>query len=364
MARPALFDAMVPARPRADDTVGCAGDTRWLVHRGDRPPALGNQRNVAHRRRSLTGAGDNAVDYADHVRLRVHGVLSRIPHLHAATHSTRTGRPAGSCAAIGLAEARSSSRDCGRAAVPGGGEAAMNLPLLSALFMLFALGMYVVLDGFDLGVGALLFAQPDQRTRDRMVDAIAPTWDGNETWLVMAGITLLAGFSIAYGILIPAFCIPITAMVVALGLRGVSFEFRHNSTKLRRRWDAVFAGGSLVAGLAQGVIIGGGLQRVNIERNEFVGSPLDTFSLFTVLTGVTVVAGYATLGVGWLRLKGEDATRAFARKHQRWIPLAFLGLTILSGLIAATVQPSLVGAWPDHRVALSWCFLAFIVCAL
>jgi len=91
----------------------------------------------------------------------------------------------------------------------------MNLPLLSALFMLFALGMYVVLDGFDLGVGALLFAQPDQRTRDRMVDAIAPTWDGNETWLVMAGITLLAGFSIAYGILIPAFCIPITAMVVA-----------------------------------------------------------------------------------------------------------------------------------------------------
>jgi cytochrome d ubiquinol oxidase subunit II len=240
----------------------------------------------------------------------------------------------------------------------------MNLPLLSALFMLFALGMYVVLDGFDLGVGALLFAQRVQRTRDRMVDAIAPTWDGNETWLVMAGITLLAGFSIAYGILIPAFCIPVTAMVVALGLRGVSFEFRHNSTKLRRRWDAVFAAGSLVASLAQGVIIGGLIQGVTIERNGFAGSPLDTFSLFTLLTGVTVVAGYATLGVGWLRLKGEDATRAFARTHQRWLPVVFLALAVIATLIAVRVQPGLAESWRDNRVLLSFCFLVFTGCAL
>jgi cytochrome d ubiquinol oxidase subunit II len=236
----------------------------------------------------------------------------------------------------------------------------MNLPLLSALFMLFALGMYVVLDGFDLGVGALLVAQRDQRTRDRMVDAIAPTWDGNETWLVMAGITLLAGFSIAYGILIPAFCIPVTAMVVALGLRGVSFEFRHNSTELRRRWDAVFAAGSVVAALAQGLIIGGLIQGVKIDQNEFVGSPFDTFSLFTLLTGVMVVAGYATLGVSWLRLKGEHATRAFARTHQRWIPIAFLVLTVITALTAAMVQPGLIDSWRDHRILLSFCFLVFV----
>src|SRR5882757_8418296 len=98
----------------------------------------------------------------------------------------------------------------------------MDLPLLSALFMLFALTMYVVIDGFDLGVGTLLLAQRDERVRDRMVDAIAPTWDGNETWLIMAGVTLLAGFPIAYSILLPAFYLPLIAMLLALGLRGVS----------------------------------------------------------------------------------------------------------------------------------------------
>jgi cytochrome d ubiquinol oxidase subunit II len=240
----------------------------------------------------------------------------------------------------------------------------MDLPLLSALFMLFALTMYVVLDGFDLGVGALLLGQRDQRVRDRMVDAIAPTWDGNETWLIMAGVTLLAGFPLAYGILLPAFYIPVIVMLLSLGLRGVSFEFRHNSTTSRRRWDFVFAGGSLVAGLAQGVIVGGLIQGVNVDRNAFAGSPLDTLSPFCILTGVTVVAGYATLAVGWLRLKGEDATRAFARRHQRWVPLAFLGLTIITTLIGATVQPNLSASWREHRVVLSFCFLAFTGCAL
>jgi cytochrome d ubiquinol oxidase subunit II len=240
----------------------------------------------------------------------------------------------------------------------------MNLPLLSGLFMLFALTMYVMLDGFDLGVGALLLAQRDEAVRDRMVDAIAPTWDGNETWLIMAGVTLLAGFPIAYGILLPAFYIPVIVMLLSLGLRGVSFEFRHNSKSSRRRWDVVFAGGSLVAGLAQGVIVGGLIQGVRVDRNSFAGTPFDTFSPFCILTGVTVVAGYATLGVGWLRLKGEDATRAFARTHQRWLPLAFLGLTMITSLVAANVQPSLSASWPEKRVALSWCFIAFTICAL
>jgi cytochrome d ubiquinol oxidase subunit II len=240
----------------------------------------------------------------------------------------------------------------------------MDLPLLSALFMLFALTMYVVLDGFDLGVGALLLAQPDEHVRDRMVDAIAPTWDGNETWLIMAGVTLLAGFPIAYGIVLPALYIPVIVMVLSLGLRGVSFEFRHNSKTSRRRWDVVFAGGSVVAGLAQGVIVGGLIQGVNVNRNAFAGSPLDTFSPFSILIGVTVVAGYATLGVGWLRLKGENATRAFARTHQQWLPLASVALTGIVTLIGATVQPGLHAVWRDHRMALSSCLFVFVACAL
>src|ERR1700674_2870953 len=240
----------------------------------------------------------------------------------------------------------------------------MDLPLLSALFLGFALTMYVMLDGFDLGVGALLLAQRDERVRNRMVDAIAPTWDGNETWLVMAALTAFAGFPRAYGILVPAFFVPVIVMLMSLGLRGVSFEFRHNSATSRRRWDVVFAGGSLVAALAQGLVVGGLIQGLDTDLDSFGGSPLDTFSPFCILTGVTVVAGYATLGIGWLRLKGDDATRAFARRHQRWVPLAFLGLTIITTLIGATVQPNLSGSWRDHRVALSFCLFAFTGCAL
>jgi cytochrome d ubiquinol oxidase subunit II len=197
-----------------------------------------------------------------------------------------------------------------------------------------------------------------------MVDAISPTWDGNETWLIMAALTLLAGFPLAYGILIPAFYVPVLLMLLALGLRGVSFEFRHNSETARRRWDAVFAAGSLVAALAQGLVVGGLIQGVDTDLDSFGGSPLDTFSPFCLLTAVIVVAGYATLGVGWLRLKGDDATRAFARRQQRWIPLAFLGLAIITGGIAATIQPHLVVAWHTHRTALSLCVVVLAGCAM
>src|SRR5271156_2387862 len=130
----------------------------------------------------------------------------------------------------------------------------MDLPLLSALFAAFALTLYVMLDGFDLGVGTLLLAQSDERLRDRMIDSIMPTWDGNETWLVMAGVALLAAFPIAYGILLPALYLPLIIMLLALGLRGVSFEFRYQVDRHRRLWDMVFSVGSIVAALAQGLI--------------------------------------------------------------------------------------------------------------
>src|SRR6266853_6562663 len=121
----------------------------------------------------------------------------------------------------------------------------MDLPLLSASFLAFTVTLYVVLDGFDLGVGVLLLFQPAVSFRDHMVDSITPTWDGNETWIIMAGVTLLAAFPTAYSILLPAFYIPIILMLLALGLRGVSFEFRVQSNRHRRAWDVAFATGSL-----------------------------------------------------------------------------------------------------------------------
>ena len=135
-----------------------------------------------------------------------------------------------------------------------------------------SLSLYVMLDGFDLGVGALLLVQPDEQLRDRMVDSIMPTWDGNETWLIMAGVALLAAFPIAYGVLLPAFYLPLIAMLLALGLRGVSFEFRYQVDRQRRLWDSAFGVGSIVAALEQGLIVGGLIQGVAVDGERFAAA--------------------------------------------------------------------------------------------
>src|ERR1700679_2117822 len=136
------------------------------------------------------------------------------------------------------------------------GDSEMTLPLFSACFAALSVTFYVLLDGFDLGVGALLLLQLHERSRDHMIDSITPTWDGNETWLIMAGVALLGAFPIAYGILFPAFFIPLVLLLLALGLRGVSFEFRYQVQKRRRRWDIAFGLGSIIATLMQGLMVG------------------------------------------------------------------------------------------------------------
>jgi cytochrome d ubiquinol oxidase subunit II len=222
---------------------------------------------------------------------------------------------------------------------------AMDLPLLSALFAAFALSLYVLLDGFDLGVGALLLAQPDERLRDRMVDSITPTWDGNETWLVMAGVTLLAGFPIAYGILLPAFYLPVITMLLALGLRGVSFEFRHQTNKGRRAWDIAFGLGSIIAALMQGLIIGGVIEGVSIDGEHFSGSVLDGFRPFALLSAVAVLSGYVVLGAGWLYLKATATLRTFVERALRSATPVFVGLVVVASIAAAFVQPGMLEAW-------------------
>src|SRR5579864_7635542 len=151
----------------------------------------------------------------------------------------------------------------------------MDLPLVSACFLAFALTLYLILDGFDLGVGILLLFQPETASRDHMVDSITPTWDGNETWLIMAGVTLLAAFPVAYAILLPAFYLPLIIMLLALGLRGVSFEFRYQTRKGRWIWDITFGLGSAVAALMQGFMAGGLIEGIHVDDVHFAGSVFD-----------------------------------------------------------------------------------------
>src|SRR6202051_662329 len=162
----------------------------------------------------------------------------------------------------------------------------MDLPLLSASFLAFTLTVYVILDGFDLGVGILLLFQPAKAFRDHMVDSITPTWDGNETWIIMAGVTLLAAFPIAYSILLPAFYLPVILMLLALGFRGVSFEFRAQSKQHRREWDVAFGLGSLVAALMQGLILGGIMAGVKVQNQHFAGNVLDVVHPLPIISGI------------------------------------------------------------------------------
>jgi cytochrome bd ubiquinol oxidase subunit II len=228
----------------------------------------------------------------------------------------------------------------------------MDLPVLSALFLTGALCFYVMLDGFDLGVGALLLLEPDELHRDRMVDAITPTWDGNETWLIMAGVAMLAGFPTAYSVLLPAFYVPLIVMLLSLGLRGVSFEFRYQTVKARPRWDAVFAVGSILAAFTQGVFVGGLIIGVAVDKGAFVGGPFDWLTPFSILFGFASLTGYTVLGAGWLHLKSEGKTRLFAEKSLRWITPTFLLISFATCFAAHQIQPQVAEVWSRHVVML------------
>jgi cytochrome d ubiquinol oxidase subunit II len=238
----------------------------------------------------------------------------------------------------------------------------MHLPLFSACFMAFALTLYIFLDGFDLGVGILLLFQSDPASRDHMVDSITPTWDGNETWIIMAGITLFAAFPIAYSILLPALYLPIILMLLALGFRGVSFEFRVQTTRHRRKWDVAFAIGSLVAAFMQGLIAGCLIQGIKVRDLRFNGSVLDVLHPVPVISGVTLAVGYTVLGGGWLRLKSNLLLQEFARRSLRVSAPVFAVLFGVACLYAAQIQPGVRSQWALHPIALS-CLLGLFAIA-
>jgi cytochrome d ubiquinol oxidase subunit II len=227
------------------------------------------------------------------------------------------------------------------------------LPLFSGAFVALAIALYVMLDGFDLGVGALLITEADESLRDQMIYSIMPMWDWNETWLVMTGVTLLAAFPVAYGILMPAFYLPLITMLLSLGLRGVSFDFRFQAVgKSRRFWDVAFGLGSIAAASMQGLILGGLLQGVTITGLEFSGSVFDIFHPFPIVTAVAVLAGYVVLGGGWLHLKATAAVRSLAERRLRLTTPIFVVLAVATCIAAASVQPGVKAAWAAHPTPL------------
>ncbi|MFZ5719807.1 MAG: cytochrome d ubiquinol oxidase subunit II [Pseudomonadota bacterium] len=221
----------------------------------------------------------------------------------------------------------------------------LDLPLIWAGIIALAVLMYVLLDGFDLGVGLLFpFASPAER--DVMMDSVAPVWDGNETWLVLGGGGLFAAFPLAYATLMPALYVPVLLMLMGLILRGVAFEFRLRG---RRRgkvfWTAAFAGGSFVATVAQGLVLGGFIQGVTVREGAFAGGPYDWLTPYTVLVAAGLVAGYTLLGATWLVWKTEDQLHGLAR---RWAWYAAAAVTVL--LAAVSVATLRVHA----RIADRW----------
>ena len=210
----------------------------------------------------------------------------------------------------------------------------LNLPLIWYGIIATAIFLYVLLDGFDLGIGILFPFAPSDQCRDRMMNSVAPFWDGNETWLVLGGGGLFAAFPLAYAILMPAFYIPIILMLLGLIFRGVAFEFRFKATdKSRKLWDYAFHFDSLAATFMQGMILGGFVQGVVVEGRSFAGGGFDWLNAFSVMTGVALVCGYALLGSTWLVMKTDDITQQWARKCAGYVLFYvafFMGLVSLS----------------------------------
>ncbi len=205
------------------------------------------------------------------------------------------------------------------------------LPLIWVAVLGVAVALYVVLDGFDLGIGILFPASPDESHRDQMMNSVAPFWDGNETWLVLGGGGLFVAFPLAYSILMPAAYLPVIIMLLALVFRGVAFEFRWVAKPRHRLWDLAFIGGSFVAAFMQGVILGTLLSGIEVSNYAYAGGTFDWLTPFSLLTGVAVVAGYALLGATWLVMKTDGAVQARARRQARLLlPFVLAALAVVS----------------------------------
>lgn len=214
-----------------------------------------------------------------------------------------------------------------------------------ALIIVTGVMIYVVLDGFDLGIGALFPFLPNADWRDRAMNSIAPVWDGNETWLILGGGGLFAAFPKAYALLLPALYLPVFLMLTALILRGVAFEFRFKAERSQFVWDWAFAAGSTTAGFFQGVILGTVVQGIEVEAGHYAGGGFAWLNAFSLFCGVAVVLGYSLLGCAWLILKTSDTLQQRCWHYgQRLLPAVLLCIVLVS-LWTPYAEPAIRERW-------------------
>lgn len=222
-----------------------------------------------------------------------------------------------------------------------------TLDLVPIWTLILGLGIffYVMLDGFDLGVGMLFGFAPHTQARNLIMNSIAPIWDGNETWLILGSVGLLAAFPLAFAIIIPAVYFPVGIMLLALVFRGVAFEFRYRDREHKSFWDHGFTYGSAIATFAQGVVLGAFIQGFEVEGRHFVGSSFDCFTPFSLLTGVALMFGYTLLGAGWLILKTDGELQDFARRAGKRAFLAVLVAVAAVSIWTPLADPAIAERW-------------------
>ncbi len=222
----------------------------------------------------------------------------------------------------------------------------IDLPLIWAIIIGFGLMMYVIMDGFDLGIGILFPFVRDRDDRDVMVNSVAPVWDGNETWLVLGGASLLAVFPMAYAVILSALYLPLMLMLAGLIWRGVAFEFRFKADEAHRPfWDKAFIWGSYTATFSQGLALGAFIDGFKVQDGAYAGGLMDWLTPFSLFSGVGLVIAYALLGSTWLVMKTEGALQRRMRALAQRITLAVVATIIITSLWTPFAHPDIAMRW-------------------
>jgi cytochrome d ubiquinol oxidase subunit II len=229
------------------------------------------------------------------------------------------------------------------------------LPVIWAGVIGTAVALYVILDGFDLGIGILFPFAETEGERDQMMNSVAPFWDGNETWLVLGGAGLWVAFPRAYAVVMPALYIPVIVMLLALVFRGVAFEFRWVAVTSKKYWNFAFVAGSGLAAFAQGVILGSLIDGIKVENGAFAGGPFDWATSFALMCGCGLVAGYALLGATWLMMKTEGPVAENARQNAKTLLIVVLVFMAAVSIWTPLAYPRIAARWfSAHHIIYLW----------